>query len=223
MCAIGTRLILSDAGLWPPVKLEVTCSRPPGAAAECQRYAQHDEIRSRQSRQSRHPQFGCRHAHTTRRTVQGMDGLDRTAQRLVPHHYPVLVQLCRACDALSVRSSSACRRAQPGLNVGQQMTATRDDVVSRALALFGETRAAEALALVDAYGAESHEHEVHRVKLAILEVSEGKMSRLPYFVKCAKIDCRDVLTGTKLGPMTDEEEARWQASADRILVQWNRK
>ena len=103
------------------------------------------------------------------------------------------------------------------------MTTTRDDVVSKALALFGDDHAAQALALVDEYGTESHEREVNRVKLAILEVSDGKMTRLPYFVKCAKIDYRDVLTGARLGPMTEEEEAKWQASADRMLALWNKK
>lgn len=102
------------------------------------------------------------------------------------------------------------------------MNATREALVSKAVALFGE-QAQQALALVDQYGAEPHEGEVDRVKLAILEVSEGKLSRLPYFVKCAKIDYRDVLTGARLGPMTDEEEAKWQASADRMMALWDRK
>ena len=61
------------------------------------------------------------------------------------------------------------------------------------------------------------------MKLAILEVSDGKLSRLPYFVKCAKIDYRDVLTGARLPAMTDEDEAEWQASADRMLALWNGK
>jgi hypothetical protein len=103
------------------------------------------------------------------------------------------------------------------------MTITRDDVVRKAHELFGDERAARALALVDEYGIESYEREVNRVKLTILDVSDGKLSRLPYFVKCAKIDYRDVLTGQKLGPMTDEEESKWQASADRMLAIWNKK
>lgn len=102
------------------------------------------------------------------------------------------------------------------------MTPTRDDVVSKARALFGEARAELALAIVDEYGTESHEREANRVKLAILEVSDGKLTRLPYFVKCAKLDYRDVLMGAKLGPMTDEEEAKWQASADQMLALWNK-
>ena len=106
-------------------------------------------------------------------------------------------------------------------NVRQQMTISRDDVASKALALFGEGQVAEALVLVDEYGTQSHEREVNRVKLALLEVSAGRMTRLPYFVKCAKIDYRDVLTGAKLEPMTEEQEAEWQVVADRMLAIWN--
>ena len=100
---------------------------------------------------------------------------------------------------------------------------TREDVISAAQALFGEAQAPHALALVDAYGIESHERDVDRVRLAILELSDGKMTRLPYFVQCAKIDYRDVVTGAKLGSMTEEEEAKWQASADRMLALWNKE
>jgi hypothetical protein len=101
------------------------------------------------------------------------------------------------------------------------MTTSRDDVEAMALALFGAAHAKDALGLVDKYGTESHEREVDRVKLAILEVSEGKMSRLPYFIKCAKIDYRDVLTGQKLRPMSDEDELKWQSAADRMLALWS--
>ena len=95
--------------------------------------------------------------------------------------------------------------------------------MSKAVALFGEDRAESALALVDEYGTEDHEREINRVKFAILEVSDGKMTRLPYFVQCAKIDYRDVLAGAKLGPMTEDEEAKWQATADRFLARWKSK
>lgn len=101
------------------------------------------------------------------------------------------------------------------------MELTRTDVESLALTLFGEAQYREALALVDQYGVETYEREVNRVKLAILETSAGKLSRLPYFVKCAKIDYRDLLTGHRLPPMSDEEEAAWQASADRALKRWH--
>ena len=102
------------------------------------------------------------------------------------------------------------------------MAVTRDEVVRLATQLFGGEQSAKALSVVDEYGTESHEREVERVKLAILEVSDGKLTRLPYFVKCAKIDYRDVLVSAKLPKMSDEEEARWQASADRLLALWNK-
>ena len=100
------------------------------------------------------------------------------------------------------------------------MTSTREDVVALARYLFGELRAPDALALVDEYGTDAHEPEINRVKVAILEVSDGRLSRLPYLVKCAKIDYRDVLTGARLQPMTAEAEAKWQASADQLLALW---
>ena len=100
---------------------------------------------------------------------------------------------------------------------------TREQVVSSAHALFGEAKAGEALALVGAYGTEAHEREVERVQLAILEASDGRMARLPYFIACAKIDYRDLLVGARLGPMTEQQEAEWQAAADRRLALWNRK
>jgi hypothetical protein len=103
------------------------------------------------------------------------------------------------------------------------MESTRSEVEAMAIALFGAAQFQQALALVDEYGLASHEREVNRVKVAILESSAGKMSRLPYFVKCAKIDYRDLLTGQRLQPMSDEEETEWQASADRLLKLWNAK
>ena len=98
-----------------------------------------------------------------------------------------------------------------------------DDIVALARRLFGEAGYQEALALVDQYGTEPHEREVNRVKRAILELSDGKKTRLPYFVQCAKIDYRDVLGPQRLGPLTDEEEAKWQAGADRLMALWSAK
>ena len=102
------------------------------------------------------------------------------------------------------------------------MTVTRDDVVRMATALFGTDQAAAALKLVDEYGTEAHEREVDRVKLVLLEVSDGKLSRLPYFIKCAKIDYRDVLVDARLPRMSEEEEAAWQEAANRMLELWKK-
>lgn len=103
------------------------------------------------------------------------------------------------------------------------MPATRDEVVALARSLFGDADLPEVLAQLDAYGTESYEREVHRVHREILELSAGKKNRLPYFIKCAKIDYRDVLTGQRLPPMSADEEAQWQAKADRMLALWNAK
>ena len=48
--------------------------------------------------------------------------------------------------------------------------------------LFGEAGCQEALALVDQYGIEPHEPGVHLVKRNILELSDGKKTRLPYWM-----------------------------------------
>jgi hypothetical protein len=103
------------------------------------------------------------------------------------------------------------------------MQLTREHVESLALALFGEAEWRQALEIVDRYGIESYEHEINRVKVAILETSEGKLSRLPYFVECAKIDYRDVLTGQRLPPMSEAQEAEWQATANAWLERWKAK
>lgn len=106
----------------------------------------------------------------------------------------------------------------PNSEIGEGIS--REEVESLARSLFGDLNAPRALELIDAYGVAPHEREVNRVKREILAVSEGKLSRLPYFVACAKIDYRDVLTGARLAPMSEEEEARWQSSADRRLERW---
>jgi hypothetical protein len=56
-----------------------------------------------------------------------------------------------------------------------------------------EADAQEILALLDEYGAESHESGRARVQLAILKLSEGDRERLPELVSMAKRDYRDVL------------------------------
>ena len=58
---------------------------------------------------------------------------------------------------------------------------TRDEVVALARGLFGEADLPSILTQLDTYGVESHETEVHRVQKAILELSDGKKTRLPYF------------------------------------------
>ena len=59
---------------------------------------------------------------------------------------------------------------------------TCDHIVALARRLFGEAGCQEALALVDQYGIEPHEPGVHLVKRNILELSDGKKTRLPYWM-----------------------------------------
>ena len=103
------------------------------------------------------------------------------------------------------------------------MTPTREQVVSSIKAKFGESRLAEVLAALDQYGAESHEREVNRVKLAILELSEGKIEKLLHWIKTAKVDYRDTLAAQELGPLSPEEGARLRAWAKNLLNRWRRK
>ena len=103
------------------------------------------------------------------------------------------------------------------------MTPTREDVLAAARGWFGEAELNQVLPLLDQYGSESHEPEVNRVKLAILALSEGKMDKLQYFVKLAKVDYRDVLAARQPGPMSPEEGAKWQAMARTLIDQWGKK
>ena len=103
------------------------------------------------------------------------------------------------------------------------MTHTREDVLASAKTLYGESSLKEVLAVLDEYGTESHEPEVNRVHLAILQLSEGKKEKLLYFVKTAKVDYRDVLAFQQVGPLTPEKGAKWQSMAKSLVDRWGRK
>ena len=103
------------------------------------------------------------------------------------------------------------------------MTHTRDQVLASANAMFGESNLAEVLAVLDAYGTESHEREVNRVKLAILELSEGDKENLLYWIKIAKADYRDPLAAQELGPIPPEEGAKLQGMAKNLIDRWGKK
>ena len=103
------------------------------------------------------------------------------------------------------------------------MTPTRDDVLASAKAIFGDTALAEILAALDQYGTQSHEREADRVKLAILQLSEGKKEKLLYWVKIAKTDYRDVLAAQELGPVSPQEGAKLQNTAKDLINRWGKK
>lgn len=103
------------------------------------------------------------------------------------------------------------------------MTHTPEEVLALAQAMFGESCLKEVLAVLDVYGTESYEREINRVKLAILQLSEGKTEKLRYWVKTAKVDYRDALAAQQLGPLSPEEGAKWQAIATDLLERWGKK
>jgi hypothetical protein len=98
-----------------------------------------------------------------------------------------------------------------------------EEVLACAEALFGESRLADVLAALDEYGTASHEREVNRVKLAILQLSEGKTEKLLYWIKSAKADYRDPLAAQALGPLSPDEGAKLQAVAKNVVDRWGRK
>lgn len=62
---------------------------------------------------------------------------------------------------------------------------------------FAADQAEEALALLHAYGAESWEREIPRVRAAILRLAAGDMTQLRLQLDYAKRDYRDVLLGAE--------------------------
>lgn len=103
------------------------------------------------------------------------------------------------------------------------MTHTRDEVLASAKAMFGESELANVLAALDEYGVESHEREVNRVKLAILQLSEGQKEKLLYWTQVAKVDYRDPLAAQELGPISAQEGARLQGMAKNLIDRWGKK
>ena len=103
------------------------------------------------------------------------------------------------------------------------MTHTREEVLATAQAIFGKDNLDAVMTALDEFGMERHEREVDRVKLAILEISEGDMGKLRYWVKIAKADYRDALAARQLGPLSPEDGARWQAMAQNLSDRWGKK
>ncbi|PYJ75353.1 MAG: hypothetical protein DME72_00020 [Verrucomicrobia bacterium] len=70
---------------------------------------------------------------------------------------------------------------------------SRDEVVASVQATFPISSWARALELLDGYGADPHERERERVRLAILKLSAGSEEKMREYVAVAKRDYRDVL------------------------------
>jgi hypothetical protein len=103
------------------------------------------------------------------------------------------------------------------------MKQAREEVLALAQAIFGESRLQSVVAVLDEYGAERHEREVDRVKLAILRISAGDMDKLSYWVRIAKVDYRDVLAAEETGPLSPEDGAKLQAKSKNVVDRWGKK
>jgi len=122
----------------------------------------------------------------------------------------------------SVRVDAVTRAAQQNVNPFQ-MTPTRDEILASANAMFGESDLAEVMTAIDEYGTASYEREADRVKLAILQLSEGRKDKLLYWIKIAKVDYRDVLAAGELGPVSPDEGAKLQGMAKDLIDRWGKK
>lgn len=100
------------------------------------------------------------------------------------------------------------------------MTYSRDQVAAAAKAAFADSELAETLAALDQYGTQPYENEVARVQLAIIQLSEGNKDKLLEFVKVAKVDYRDILAWQQTGPLSPEEDEKWQAAARALIRNW---
>jgi hypothetical protein len=103
------------------------------------------------------------------------------------------------------------------------MTYASDNVLAAARAVVPESEMPEILAALALYGTEPYEHEIERVRLAILELSGGSKEKLLQLVKAAKLDYRDVLAWQQLGPVSPEEGGELKAAARSLIESWGKK
>ena len=81
---------------------------------------------------------------------------------------------------------------------------TKNDTKSAIRNLFPGEDPDENCGILESYGSEIYEYEVHRVRLGILKLSEGKKGRLLQMVKQANTDYRDILFGAEYTQPGDE-------------------
>ncbi len=99
-----------------------------------------------------------------------------------------------------MRSAFSDEGAGDAVGMGGKITA---DVVAAVARSFPAEERAEALAILCAYGAGPDEPERTRVRLAIVRLSDGSLSRLQYFTDQAKQEYRDVLAWDAEIPVSD--------------------
>jgi hypothetical protein len=102
------------------------------------------------------------------------------------------------------------------------MQHTDEQVFELGRKIFGEHKLAEVIKVLSEYGNEVHEKEANRVKLAILELCEGKIDKLLYFVKTAKADYRDILAAQETGPLSEEIAGKLQTAAKKVIDRWGK-
>jgi hypothetical protein len=103
------------------------------------------------------------------------------------------------------------------------MTSTRDSVIAAIELAFPGRDLPHLLTIVDRYGTEPHEREAERVRLAIVELSEGDEQRLQHLVQAAKVDYRDVLACKQLGPISPAQGERLQREARAVIDKWGKR
>ncbi|HEY8164824.1 MAG TPA: hypothetical protein VIF83_04645, partial [Gemmatimonadaceae bacterium] len=89
------------------------------------------------------------------------------------------------------------------------------ELVSQLVArVFSAKDQATALEMLDSYGAAAHEREPVRVRVALLKLSNGKLSELEHLIAHARQDYRDVLAWAEFPQ--ELEQPTWQMPADRV-------
>lgn len=100
------------------------------------------------------------------------------------------------------------------------MPVTRRDLLDAVERDYPADARSEVLAILDQYGAEPHEREPERVRLAIVRLAARDREMLPKLVYAAKYDHRDVLAWAETGPLSAEQGAQLQAAARKLLARW---
>ena len=103
------------------------------------------------------------------------------------------------------------------------MTRNRETVLAAVRTAFPDSDEQTIADLLDQYGIESYEREKERVQLAIIALSKGDMSKLPYLIQVAKTDYRDVLSWVETGELSEEEGRKLREKAMQVIECWGDK
>jgi len=103
------------------------------------------------------------------------------------------------------------------------MAHTEADVVAAVEAVFPRGDTKTILAVLDLYGTAPHEREANRVKVAIVQLSQGSEDKLLELVQTAKTDYRDILSWVETGPLSPAEGEKLQLAARKLLDEWGKK